>query len=111
MVDFNRVSFHVVFLEHIDEFLQTSSSVNATLSGSAIDVEGPSYWHVGVFQEPIAILLYDCTQHEDINSCFQADLCVFALPCIDGMQVAGKRNTAGNRVRSLLSESSMSERT
>ena len=37
-------------------------------------MEWPSHGHVGVFQESITILLYDCTQQRDINSCFEANL-------------------------------------
>ena len=49
---------------------------NTTLSDGTINVQWPSYRHMGVFKEPISILLNDCAQHRNINCCLQADLCM-----------------------------------
>ena len=49
-----------MFFEHVIQFLLARGSMNTALSDGTIDVQWPSYGHVGVLKESIPILLDDC---------------------------------------------------
>ena len=67
---------------------RSQSGKGSGRTDGTINVQWPSHRHVGVFKESIAIFLYDCAQHWDINGCFEANLrpvCTSTCQMLEGL--------------------------